>query len=34
VLSALEALDAAVREVMMGYREAAKKSPPPSKKAK
>jgi DNA-binding MarR family transcriptional regulator len=34
VLSALEALDAAVREVMKGYREAAKKSPPPSKKAK
>ena len=34
VLSAIEALDAAVREILKGYREEAKKSPPPSRKAK
>jgi len=34
VLSALEALGAAVREVMQGYREDAKRSPPSAKKAK
>jgi hypothetical protein len=34
VLSALEALGAAVREVMHGYREDAKKSPLSAKKAK
>jgi DNA-binding MarR family transcriptional regulator len=34
VLSALEALDAAVREVMEGYRKSARITPPSSKKAK
>jgi DNA-binding MarR family transcriptional regulator len=34
VLSALEALDAAVRQVMQGYREDVQESPPPPKKAK
>ena len=34
VLSALEALDAAVRQVMKGHREDGKKSPPPPRKAK
>jgi DNA-binding MarR family transcriptional regulator len=34
VLSALEALDAAVRDVLKGYREKGKKSPAPAKKAK
>jgi len=34
VLSALEALDAAVRDVLRGYREEAKKSPAPAKNAK
>jgi len=34
VLSAIEALDAAVREVLREYREQAKKSSPSSKKAK
>jgi hypothetical protein len=34
VLSAIEALDAAVRDVLPGYREQAEKSPAPAKKAK